>query len=94
MYALSSGTIRKLGGVNPISLMLNDLSENRFVCKHKSRRALEGILIQCELSTRTSMKEVNRDRVLGVGEQVDTLMALATDPNILVRQWQGLSLWL
>merc|ERR1711871_158134 len=40
------GTIRKLDGVSPVSLMLNDLSENRFVCKHKSRRALEEILKQ------------------------------------------------
>jgi hypothetical protein len=31
---------------------------------------------------------------LSTSEQVDVLLALATDPNILMRQWVGLATWI
>ena len=38
--------------------------------------------------------DVGRRQVLSVGEQVEVLVDLACDPNVLMRQWVGLAVWL
>lgn len=37
---------------------------------------------------------MGRRQVLSVGEQVEVLVDLACDPNVLMRQWVGLAMWL
>ena len=45
-----------------------------------------------EKSTRNSSVILNE--TLSTNDQVDVLMAMATDPNITVRQWAGLNTWI
>jgi DNA-dependent protein kinase catalytic subunit len=79
----------KLMGVDPAKLILEDLKINPAVKKFHSFAALSRIV----MSPFPSMSESSED-LLEAGEQVDRLIALATDPNILVRHWSGLQTWL
>ena len=36
----------------------------------------------------------NNEKSLSVEDQIDALISLSTDPNVTLRQWIGLSLWI
>lgn len=93
-------TIRKLLGMDPISLLLDDLKDNAKVKKFRSFQGLQTILRECCPNTRRSPSSSSTHYVyrgehekFSVEDQVDFLMQLATDPNVLVRQWSGLTTW-
>ena len=94
------GTLRKLMGMDPASLLLDDLKDNTRVKKYKSFIGLQNILRACThtspSTTASSMNYMYRTEhdKLSVENQVDVLMKLATDPDILVRQWSGLTTWI
>jgi hypothetical protein len=78
-------------------MLIKDLSKNNTVRNFKSLNALEEILFSV---TDPESKFDDRDVakmahvVLSPGDQVDCLLKLASHPNILIRQWEGLNLWI
>ena len=88
-----------------MKLMLEDVASNSTIQKKKAYAYMERVLTGHDypLSERhahpglPSRKHYDARRdgaVLTPEEQVDTLLAIATDPNILVRQWIGLKPWI
>lgn len=96
------GALRKLSGEDPLSLLQEDLSNNVVVSRMKSYDGVCRILADVRRLLRRENKSVNVGRTgkahtaveLTVEEQVDTLIAMSSDPNVLVRQWVGLQSWL
>lgn len=92
--------VQKLRGADPAQVLLTDLQMNVHVEREKSLPALRTIITTAaaggSVSAGTGGKvEANAGQeVLGVGEQVDRLINIATDPDVLVRQWGGLQTWL
>lgn len=78
--------IRKLNGASPVSLLVEELSSNARVTKHGSLAALTQIVEACRCA--------GSEEPCDVGALVDELLQLATDPNILARQWIGLTAWI
>ncbi len=81
---------RKLQGEHPSAIMRTELDANTLstVQKvvHHYKRLVDG--------GRGSVRAGLRAGVLSVEDQVDCLIDLATDPNVLARQWVGLTTWL
>ncbi|RYG70459.1 hypothetical protein EON64_00075 [archaeon] len=96
------GALRKLSGEDPLALLQEDLSNNVMVTRMKSYDGLCRILGDVRRLLGAEAGGTNAGRTgkmkaaveLTVEEQVDALMAMATDPNVLVRQWVGLQAWL
>jgi hypothetical protein len=95
--------VQKLRGVHPTHLLLQDLARNPAVQREKSFAALEQIVTSAGLAVSAfdaaaavddAAAAVGAGAVVSVGQQADTLINLATDANILVRQWGGLQTWL
>jgi hypothetical protein len=92
--------VQKLRGVHPTHLLLQDLARNPAVQREKSFGALEqivssaGLAVSAAASSADDAAAVVAGAVVSVGQQADTLISLATDANILVRQWGGLQTWL
>ena len=84
--------VQKLRGLDPAQALLLDLQMNAFVQREKSLSALETIVTGSAGASATPQHDARA--VLSVGEQVDRLIRLATDPDVLVRQWGGLQTWL
>ena len=93
--------MQKILGADPAAVLLQDLGVNPWVAKEKSLPALSTIV--CSSANSNVGGSVSNSivsggsvesGVLSVGEQVDKLINLATDPDILVRQWGGLQTWL
>ena len=78
---------RKLQTNSPVDLLLEELSLNPRCVQFKSLQHLDTII-------RSNRVADVSDRKLTVPEQVDELIGLASDPNILVRQWCGLLTWI
>jgi len=95
---------RKLHGANPMDVLVDDLRQNPAVAKFGSLRSLEGIVRGQDpgqgrahgggglVPERLSVQRLQAES-LGAADQVACLMDLATDPNILGRQWIGLATW-
>ena len=94
--------VQKILGADPAAVLLQDLGVNPWVAKEKSLPALSTIVFSSANSSVSTSSGSNsivnngvvESGVLSVGEQVDKLINLATDPDILVRQWGGLQTWL
>jgi hypothetical protein len=65
---------------------------NQFVAKEKSLPALQAIITASAEGAAGSAG--SSEGLLTVGLQVDRLINIATDPDVLVRQWGGLQTWL
>ena len=78
---------RKLRGFCPRQLMIADLKDNSTVsrCAPRSAANLEKVILG---------NEPTATKTMSVQAQVNDLVDIATDPNILGRQWQGLKLWI
>lgn len=96
-------SLKKLEGVNPAAIFCDDLSANPTVTRLGSFDALQNILWQsAALSSSTrevdadgeNIGVVSRSRKLNTADQIDTLIDIATDPNVLVRQYVGLLTWI
>lgn len=85
-----TNTLRKLIGVHPVILSVEELQSNSNVIREKTLEDLSRIVT----GTRAKELENQNDRRLAVGEQISVLIDLATDPNILARQFMGLMSWL
>ena len=119
---------RKLRGVSPADLLLDDLQQNAYVQKLKSYTALERIVLGAVAGVGSgsgsgigvesgatrgkkqgegqgSGRSHGRSRehgdggdggeaVLEVRDQIDAILAIATSPDVLARQWRGLAAWI
>ena len=83
----------KLAGRHPVHILVDDLRANAFVRHHKTGAALEAIARGDGSSSLRAAPHLRDKEMLTVQEQVDTLVDLATDPNVLMRQWTGLATW-
>ena len=91
--------VGKIQGRDPVALLLEDLSMNPMVQEQKSlkglKRILNGALDSNNVKGREGKEGATASQaVLSVGEQMDVLMALSTDPDVLSRQYLGLNTWL
>lgn len=96
--------LRKLRGVHPGTIMGEDLGLNPSVRREKSLSALLGIIKRACAGATGSRPATSptgelslagkSDVILDEDEQVDALMALATSPDIVIRQWIGLATWI
>jgi hypothetical protein len=88
--------VQKLQGADPAATLLQDLSMNQFVQREKSLPALEAIATASAAAGGAAGAGAGEGApgVLSVGHQVDRLISIATDPDVLVRQWGGLQTWL
>ena len=87
--------VQKLRGADPVSVLLQDLQANPAVRKEKSLSSLESIVRASACCGSTDREDVRMQlQALPVGAQVDQLLNIATDPDVLVRQWAGLQTWL
>ena len=86
---------RKLNGANPVALVLEDLAQNIHVKKYKSYQSLALILQNCckNIFPDVTIKS-DEKKILDPREIIDILMQLATESDILVRQWEGLTTWI
>ena len=83
--------------MHPVALVMKDLQLNPNVKRQQSLKALTGILSSSVGTTSAKQAIISKDldtNIIDVGEQVDCLMQLASHPNVLVRQWEGLMAWL
>ncbi|KAJ1459750.1 kinase-like domain-containing protein [Pelagophyceae sp. CCMP2097] len=81
----------KLDGVHPLRVLLDELRCNPVVAARQSFAAIETIL----RSAAPGHPLADDDRpILAVPDQVAVLVGLATEPNVIARQWQGLTPWL
>jgi hypothetical protein len=97
-------SVRKLQGAHPALLLGEELALNGRVKAEKSLTALRAILQEvCDdigigsdssSGRKDSKDDEQQGQLLTVEAQIDALIALATDPNVLVRQWVGLAPWI
>ena len=91
--------LRKLRGASPSVIMIEDLALNQRVKHDQSFKALSNIVKNCCLNgcdkshDQRLSGEVN-EIIYTVEEQVDDLISLSTDPDITMRQYNGLNLWM
>ncbi|CAN0365876.1 unnamed protein product [Ectocarpus sp. 12 AP-2014] len=83
---------RKLLGENPAAILIDDLGQNLSVKKLGSLAKLKAISWGGS-GDRVRSKPEHREGWLSVEDQVDCLIDLATDPDVLGRQWVGLATW-
>lgn len=94
----------KLQGANPRQVLLHDVETNPHVVRYGSfdgiRQAVEGQLGRARTRWCPSRGEKGKGGergkgremdMLTVAEQVEVLIDLATDPNVLMRQYVGLA---
>ncbi|CAM9645410.1 unnamed protein product [Heterosigma akashiwo] len=81
-------TLRKLTGYHPVGVLCDDLKKT--TVKHfKSFDKLKEIA----LSSDCARSSFELTEVLSVADQVECLVELASDPNVALRMWQGLTAW-
>ncbi|CAM9754681.1 unnamed protein product [Ectocarpus sp. 6 AP-2014] len=83
---------RKLLGENPAAVLIDDLGQNLSVKQLGSLAKLKAISWGSS-GDRVRSKPEHREGWLSVEDQVDCLIDLATDPDVLGRQWVGLATW-
>ena len=90
--------LHKLEGRNPMSIIIDDLSQNKIVKKLKSLSAYSKV-VKGEAASApipAPLRVTNRalqEEELSVEDQVAVLIDIACDPNVLGRQWKGLTTW-
>ena len=85
---------KKLEGCNPMDILAYDLEQNSWVKKEDCLGVLKELVMGESAGTvRATIKDRAARSNLTVTDQIDCLVDLATDPNILMKHWQGLSLW-
>jgi DNA-dependent protein kinase catalytic subunit len=88
---------RKLNGYNPMEIMLDDLGQNPNVNREGSFTALERIVRGKEAVKNPPDRQHTaalQEEYLAVVDQVACLIDIATDQNVLARQWVGLCTWI
>lgn len=87
---------RKLHGFNPMDILIDDISKNNMCTKYNSHSALNGIIRGQEAGKYIPERVKSaalQEEILSISDQVTCLIDMATDPNILGRQYQGLATW-
>mmetsp|Transcript_24271 Transcript_24271/g.35577 ORF Transcript_24271/g.35577 Transcript_24271/m.35577 type:complete len:261 (-) Transcript_24271:115-897(-) len=85
-----ANAMRKLEGVHPVDLLIEDLQLNNSVRRFGSLDALARMLQDAATGGVRYKKGIKVD----TNSQVDALVSLSTDPNLLVRHWSGLMTWI
>lgn len=94
-----NNAVKKTEGHHPVQLLLEDLKLNIHVKQSSSYEPIQHMLWQSanlHLPPNTVLGN-RRDSdllILDPASQVDILINLATDPNLLVRHWVGLLMWI
>jgi hypothetical protein len=88
-----ASAIKKLKGTHPVSILIDDLSRHQIKNMYNEKSTLTLIRKMLEDVCQVPIPN-EEDKVVSVGEQIDTLISIATSPVVLVRQWQGLETWL
>eukprot|EP00903_Cladosiphon_okamuranus_P011333 g10683.t1 len=83
---------RKLQGENPVAIVVDDIAQNMHVKKARSLEKIKGI-VGGGSGSRVRSRPENSDGWLSVENQVECLIDLATDPDVLGRQYIGLATW-
>ena len=84
---------RKLGLHHPTAVLEAEVRSNHH-CR-KDQRAMDGMLRALHGAPESARAALeSRGGGLSIEENVDALIDLATDGNVLMRQWQGLELYL
>jgi hypothetical protein len=102
--------MKKINGYHPVHLLVEELKQNPRVKQFDSVEAITSILWQSANNTaadgtgagtssvsqemKQNLMKRKPDHRIDTASQVDVLINLATDPNILTRQWVGLLPWL
>eukprot|EP00939_MAST-03C_sp_MAST-3C-sp1_P003097 g3097.t1 len=83
-------TKRKLDQANPVHVMIEDeIRGNLSVRAKKAQSSIENIL----WGPQDAKRREHPRRCPSIESQVECLVEMATDPNILGRQWVGLRTW-
>ena len=100
---------KKLQGIDPVTILFDNLKLNANVKSHGSGDAILQLMKDAvedsvdynaedddkKSKSRRVNSNNNEDTIfLSSSAQVDTLIALATNDNILARQYEGLNTWL
>jgi hypothetical protein len=80
---------KKLNRISPVLLLKAELAINPRCIKSDTVRHLHKML-----DPMLSRDATTLDTSLEISDQVDELIRLATDPDILARQWCGLATWI
>lgn len=86
-----ASSIKKLKGTHPVSILIEDLSRHQVKNMYNEKSTLT---IMRKMLEDVCQLPIEEDKTVSVGEQIDTLISIATSPVVLVRQWQGLETWL
>jgi len=85
---------KKLEGCNPMEIFNYDLDKNASLRSKDCVDVLKEIVTgEKSGAVRAAIKKRSGRSDLSVADQVDCLVDMATDSNILFRQWGGLTTW-
>ena len=90
--------LRKLKGASPSVIMIEDLSLNPRVKHDQSLHALSNIvknscLNGCDKINDQKIVREDTEIFYTVEEQINDLISLSTDPDVTMRQFNGLNCW-
>ena len=89
-----NSTINKLKGVNPITIIMSDLARHQSKSMYADRNMLVVMRKVLEESCSSSSGSSSDGKCISISDQIDILIAIATSPSILARQYGGLEPWL
>ena len=100
-----NNTLKKLQGVHPVTILMDELMHNQHVLRHDGLiDAFYHIINHHGSISATSSKNVNTtnkkikytpiETKVSVGDQIQILLNISTDPDVLVRQYIGLYAWI
>jgi len=87
-----TSSIKKLKGVHPVSIIIDDLSRHQARNMYNEKNMLRNMKKMLEDCCQSRVSDENKS--VSIGDQIDILISIATSPSILVRQFSGLETWL
>jgi len=85
--------IKKLKGTHPVSILIDELSINPAKNMYSEK---SNLILMKKILEDVCQKPIpnEEDETLSTEEQVDALISIAMSPEILARQWVGLTPWI
>ena len=87
-----TSSIKKLKGVHPVSIIIDDLSRHQTKNMYNDKNMLKNMKKMLEDCCQSTVSDENKS--VSIGDQIDILISIATSSSILVRQYRGLETWL
>eukprot|EP01043_Picozoa_sp_COSAG02_P027185 COSAG02_NODE_1591_length_11781_cov_861.345403_3_plen_198_part_00 len=86
-----------IAGINPMNVLVEQLRDSKHSRKPETwtqhKKTIKAETHQAR-GRRRRKDDVRSAKYLDVQQQVEVLIDLATDPNVLGRQWAGAALWI